>query len=116
MRRILIIAMILLSLAACKNDRPGRDIIPPEEIVPLLVDMHLVHAVQTSPEYRTFYREADSVDIYGYIFEKHQVDRVRFDSSIAWYSRHPKLFTEVYDHVVMQLTRMSDSLYPREDL
>ena len=116
MRRILIIATIFLALAACKHNRPGKDIIPPEEIVPVLVDMHLVYAVQSAPEYRTIYRQADSVDVYGYIFEKHGIDRVRFDSSIAWYSRHPKLFTEVYDQVVMQLTRLSDSLYHREDL
>ncbi len=104
--------MILLSLAACNHNRPPKDILQPEEIVPVLIDMHLVNSIQSAPEYRTLTQGMDSVDVYSYIFEKHGIDRVEFDSSIAWYSRNPELFTQIYDHVVMRLTQISDSLNP----
>lgn len=115
MRNYFIISMILLFLLACESNKPGKDLIPPETLVPVLIDMHLVYSLQSSSYIRDLSRKVDSIDSYGYIFEKYDVTRVQFDSTIAWYSRHPKLFTDVYDQVVMQLTRMSDSLNLRQD-
>ena len=110
MRRFLVTSLILLSFMGCNPDKPGKDLIPPEVLVPVLIDMHLVSALQSSMMIRELSREVDSIDTYGYIFEKHDINRVQFDSTIAWYSRHPKQFTDVYDQVVMELTRISDSL------
>jgi hypothetical protein len=78
--------------------------------VPVLIDIHLVYALQSSAMIRDLAREVDSIDTYSYIFDKYDVTRVQFDSTVAWYSRHPKLFTDIYDQVVMQLSRMNDSL------
>jgi hypothetical protein len=112
MRRLLFITFILLSVAACNRARVPRDIIRQENLAPILVDIHMVYAIQTSMEFRNMTREFDSVDTHGYIFDKHGIDKVQFDSSIAWYSRHPALFTEVYDDVVMRLTQLNDSINP----
>ena len=110
MRASIILFLILLALTGCGRNRPGRDLIPPETLVPLLIDMHLVYSVQTSSTIRDLARKVDSIDSYSYIYEKYQITRVDFDSTIAWYSRHPKHFTDIYDQVIMQLTRLSDSL------
>jgi hypothetical protein len=100
----------LLLLVSCQQDRPHRDVLEKEELVPLLMDLHMVYAIQSSVEYREIALEVDSVDNYTYIFEKHGVTKAVFDSSIAWYSRHPGLFTEIYDEVVMNLTQLQDSI------
>ena len=76
---------------------------------PILIDLHLVYAIQTSSEFREMSRNVDSVDTYSFVFEKYGVEKAVFDSSIAWYSRHPEQFTEIYDQVVMTLTQMQDS-------
>ena len=110
MRRFIFAVFFILSLAACDQNRPGKDIIPPETLVPVLVDMHLLNSLQTSHTFRALSRNVDSIDTRGYIFDKHGITSIEFDSSIAWYSRHPLLFTEIYDEVVMQLTLISDSL------
>jgi hypothetical protein len=103
-----------LVLLACQSDRPHRDLLEQHELVPILVDFHLVFAIQSSTEFREISRNSDSVDTYSYIFDKYGVDRVSFDSSIAWYSRHPNQFAEIYDEVVMILTQMNDSLEAEE--
>jgi len=112
MRSYIIIVLILMSLAACNHSKPGKYIIPPETLVPVLMDMHLTYALQSSTEIRKLAREVDSIDVYGYIFDKHNISRVRFDSTIAWYSRNPELFTDIYDQVIMQLTQLQDSIAP----
>lgn len=116
MRRILYPALILLFISGCQQDRPGRDLIPPETLVPMLMDLHLTYAIQSSMQYRQLLRQADSVDTHSYIFEKYEVNQADFDSTIAWYSRHPELFRDIYDQVVMELSRISDSLNTYEGL
>ena len=110
MRIFLVISLLIFTLTACEKSRPGKDLIPPEIFVPVLVDLHLVYSIQSSQEFRTISREVDSIDTYNYVFEKYNIDRVLFDSTVSWYSRHPERFTEIYDEVVMQLSQMADSL------
>jgi hypothetical protein len=110
MHRFFIISIILLSLLGCERNKPGKELIPPETLVPVLVDIHLLYSIQSSNEYRELSRKVDSIDTHNYIFEKHHTSQAQFDSTIAWYSRQPELFTDIYDQVVMQLTRISDSL------
>lgn len=115
MHRFFIVSIILLSLLGCEQNKPGKELIPPETLVPVLVDMHLLYSIQSSNAYRDLSRKVDSIDTHSYIFEKHHIDQAQFDSTIAWYSRHPKLFTDIYDQVVMQLSRLSDSLNQYEE-
>jgi len=110
MRRFIIIVLILLSVAACNRNRPPKEILQQDELVPILVDLHMVYALQGTLQFRDLTRYVDSVDTYSNVFKKHGVDKAVFDSTISWYSSHPKLFTGVYDHVVMQLTQLSDSV------
>ena len=110
MRKFLFISLLFFTLMACEKSRPGKDLIPEETFVPVLVDLHLVYSIQSSQEFRTLSREVDSIDTYNYVFEKHDVTKVMFDSTLSWYTQHPKRFTEIYDEVVMQLSLMADSL------
>ena len=107
---ILILLIPLFIMTSCQRDKPHRDLLEKDEMIPLLIDLHLAYAIQSSSNFRTLSLNVDSMDTYTYIFDKHGVPKVVFDSSVAWYSRHPKLFTDIYDEVVMNLTQMRDSL------
>ncbi len=112
MNRLIILVFLvpIFIMGSCQRDRLRKDLLVKDELIPLLIDLHMVYAIQSSVEYRKISQDVDSVDVYTYIFEKHGVSKIVFDSSIAWYSRHPKLFTEIYDEVVMDLTQKQDSL------
>lgn len=109
-RFVIPILWLLPVVVACQRDRPQKDLLEKDEMIPLLVDLHMVYAIQSSVEFRKILLDTDSVDTHTYIFYKHGVSKAVFDSSIAWYSRHPTIFTEIYDEVVMNLTQMRDSL------
>lgn len=111
----LLLAIILMAMTACQSNRPPGHLIKQDDLVPILVDLHLVYALQGTIEFRTLSREIDSVDTYSYVFDKHGIDKTLFDSTIAWFSRNPERFTDVYDEVVMQLTRKADSIRPQLD-
>lgn len=107
---ILLIFVPLFMMGSCQHNRPPKDLLEKDEMIPLLIDLHLLYAIQSSVKFREVSNSVDSMDVYSYIFEKHGVSKVILDSSIAWYSRHPKLFMEIYDEVVMDLTQKQDSL------
>jgi hypothetical protein len=112
MNRFIILTLLvpLYIMVSCQRDRPHSDLLGKDELIPVLIDLHMAYAIQSSVKFRNISLDVDSVEVYSYIFDKHNVSKVVFDSSIAWYSRHPKLFTEVYDEVVMDLTQLRDSL------
>jgi hypothetical protein len=93
MRNSFLISFILISLLACESSRPGKELIPADKLVPILVDMHLGYSIQATPEFRELSRTVDTVDTYSYVFVKHDVTKVMFDSTLSWYSQHPKRFT-----------------------
>ncbi len=112
MNRLIIFILLIpvFFMISCQKDKPHKDLLKKDELVPLLIDLHLVYAIQSSAEFRKLSLTIDSVNTHSYIFDKYGVQKVVFDSSIAWYSRHPERFTKIYDEVVMNLTQMQDSL------
>lgn len=110
MRNFLLISLILLSLLACESNKPGKDLLPPETLVPVLVDLQLLYAIQSTQSYRSLSRRVDSVNTHSYIFEKHGITKAEFDSTVSWYSRNPKQYIEIYDEVIMDLSQIADSL------
>jgi hypothetical protein len=112
MNRFVILTLLLplFIMVSCERDRPPKDLLEKDEMIPLLIDLHMAYAIQSSVQFRKISLDVDTVDTYTYIFDKHGVQKAVFDSSVAWYSRHPKRFTEIYDEVVMDLTQMRDSL------
>ncbi len=110
MQKALIFGMLILFLFTSCGRKSKKGLIPEDKLVPMLVDLHLTVAIQYSGEHLKIHSSVDSVDYYSYIFEKYGYTRADFDSTLAWYTRRPGDFVEIYDEVIMQLTRINDSL------
>lgn len=106
------VLVLVFMLAGCKDSGPPRGdyFIPREDLVEILVDMHMTDAFQNSPEFRQLREEYDSIDMYSDIFRKYGTTRKAFDSTMVYYSSHPKKLTDVYDEVIMKMTMINDSL------
>jgi len=112
MHRIAGIIVLLLICTSCGNS-PPRSLIPEEQLIPILVDFHLTYSIQQSPDFYRQIKPYDSIDVYSYIFEKHGFTKAEFDTTISWYLKNPEYYVEMYDEVIMNLTRMKDSLGPQ---
>ena len=75
-----------------------------EQIVPVLVDVHLAHAAEVirTPGDTVLYTFNDMLP---FILEKHKIDKAVYDSSIAFYTSHPEVMREVYDEVINELSK-----------
>ena len=110
--RILFIlfSFVLVFSVGCskKTEISGKDFIPRDELVDLLVDLHLVDGITNDRKFYRNYEGVDSVDLLGPILEKYQVSRQMFDTTMYQYSRFPEIFDQVYNDVLTKLNIMLD--------
>ena len=109
MNRFLPLLIVLIAiLAASCNDKPeggSVKIIPEDKMVSLLMDMHLTEAVLTK-DGRAPDQKADlALSYYPSVLEKYNVTRAQVDSSVHWYTRHPKIYNRIYEKVVANLEK-----------
>jgi hypothetical protein len=102
--------MMLFIASGCskKTEISGKAYIPREVFVDMLVDLHLVDGITNDRKFYRLYEGVDSIDMLGPILEKYHVTRQMYDTTLYQYSRHPELFDQVYNDVLMKLNIMLD--------
>jgi len=107
---LLLFCLFLLIAAGCskKTQITGKEFIPREELVDLLVDLHLIDGITNDRKFYRKYEGVDSIDMVGPILEKYHVSKEMFDTTMYEYSRYPEIFDQVYNDVLMKLNIMLD--------
>jgi hypothetical protein len=111
MARIAVLFLLSLSiLAGCtkKEKIKGKEIVPREVLVDVLVDIHLVDGITNDRKFYRRFEGVDSVDLLGPIFDKYGINREKFDRTMLEYTQNPILLDKVYNDVIMKLNVMLD--------
>ena len=106
---VLFLFLLALSSPGCikKKAITGKEFIPQEVLVNVLVDIHLMDAMTSDRKFHRRY-EADSVDLLSPILDKYGVTVKMFDTTMYQYSRYPELLDQVYNEVLIKLNVMLD--------
>lgn len=107
---LILLALALVSPSGCseKAQIKGKEYIPKETLVDVLVDLHLVDGITNDRKFYRKYEGVDSIDLLGPVLEKYELTKQMFDTTIYEYSRHPDQMDEVYNQVLMKLNIMLD--------
>ena len=86
--------LLVLLLVSCKVEMP-ENILPPGKMEDILYDYHLANSMSST------FASADYKEklMYAYVYDKHNVSKEHFDSSLAWYNRYPKYMKGVYENL-----------------
>lgn len=85
-----------------------EDVIPPSEMIGLMVDVHLAEAAIHQQQQKGADVPAFTLTCYRSVMEKHKLQPGDFTKSMEFYSHHPRLLRQIYDEVVSELsTRQS---------
>ncbi len=108
--------IILFSLLVSCNSNSDTDIIPREEFINILTELHLADAILT--EKGLYDRKLkDSTDsYYNYILVKYNMSRNRFDNSLMHYSHDMKDFSLIYDKVIENITTKNEAFKKRKSI
>ena len=104
---LLIVLVLVLSGCIQKKSISGKEFVPEEVLIQVLLDLHLVDGITND---RKFHRrfEADSIDVLNPILDKYSITHEMFDTTMLEYSRYPYLMDRVYNEVLIRLNVMLD--------
>ena len=88
----------LFALFSCEVKMPDY-VIPPQRMETFLYDYHLIQSM-TGQYSSDDYKEKL---YYSYIFNKHNIEKAKFDSSMQWYNRNPKHMRRIYERLEARL-------------
>lgn len=94
----IISVLFLFALLSCEVKMPDN-IMPPEKMEAFLYDYHLIQSMSGQYSSDTYKEKL----YYSYIFNKHNVEKSHFDSSMRWYNRYPKHLKRIYENLEKKL-------------
>jgi len=98
--------VLLIALATSCNRERRKYLIPADQMVDVIADMHLADAIALNNEPRYSGFELDSATLYQSVFDKYGVTRAMFDSTLSYYSARPQQFQTIYTQVTAKLNLM----------
>ena len=108
MRHRAIIMLITLISCTGNDDKEHipQNIISKEEMVPLIVDMQLIEGANSTKFFQGDTGRTNYALMYNTIFEKHNVEKRQFDSSMSYYTLHSVEMEAIYDQVIEELMKI----------
>ena len=97
--------LILLAVIGCNKDQK-KHVIPKDDFIDILVDIHLMDGIMRQPGLRNSLLEKDTTHYYDAILRTHDYSIAQFDSSIVYYTKDIKEFDEIYQDVLSKLNQM----------
>jgi hypothetical protein len=86
-----------------------KDIISPDSMVAIMVDVHLAEAVANVNRVNDEQRFSAG-ELYPIIFKTHRIDSATFRKSFDYYLEHPKKFDKIYDEIINELSRRESEM------
>jgi DNA polymerase III delta prime subunit len=108
-KHIFLFFSALLFLYACKGGGDASGVIDRDEMVNLLVDVHLVDgSLSMQPNADSLYKVGTGR--YLLVFKQHHTDSAQFKKSMKYYAIQPEIMLKIYDDVNKKLQAKNDSL------
>lgn len=98
-------SVLLLQSCSRKEESVPKEIISPDSMVAIMVDVHLAEAAGNVNRINDTHRFSAG-ELYPLIFKTHHIDSATFRKSFDYYLEHPKQFNKIYEKVLNELSRM----------
>ena len=103
--KLILVLFTLSFFVSCGN----KYVLSPDKLEDVLVDLHLAEGIVMQNE-RSFISHEDKVSLYGYVYEKHGIDKARFDSTMTYYAEDLSTLEEVYVNVEKRISELMKSV------
>jgi len=106
LKYLIIFAVFCLVSCSKYKTNMSNDVIPPEKMVELLVDVHKADAyitLKTVSDFQNYQKIQKKNAFYNSIYVKYNTNQAKFDKSLSYYVQNPELFKTVYQKVIEKL-------------
>lgn len=104
------IFLILIGVFSCTDladNRPPDDLIPPEKMSQVMLDIILMKNIKRESSYIP---EKKNLLVAEYLYEKHGIDSAQLASSQFYYAKNPKKYIPIFKEVQAQLQKINDTI------
>ena len=105
----LIWLLLCIMLLSCSHTKK-KYLIPEKELIPLIVDMHIADGIAFNYSPGRDRLKPDSAALYGWVLQKHNVTKMQFDSTMAYYTKHTDRLNRIYDKVIADLSKLESEI------
>lgn len=115
-KKILFLFIFAILLIACSKEKRvsiPSEVIPPEQMVPVLVDFHLAEAALIKAQEAKQDVDFLKGQYYYFIIKKHHITFKKFNVSIKFYSSNLKELHIIYGDVVSELSKTQSRIVSR---
>ena len=111
MKRFIPIIVLLVLLQCCSREPGSRPEIEKDQLVDLLVDIHLTDSYLTFRNRPGKWPLRDDIEqAYGFILVKYNTTPVQFKNTMTYYGRHIKEYEQIYNKVIEKLTKFETEI------
>lgn len=104
MKRLLLLASIVLILGSCQSNTDiPEDVLPRETIKEILVEANMVEGALKANFILGDSAKKVAPTLYEEIYTRHNTNAEEFKNSIDWYFEHPEILEEIQKDVVAKL-------------
>ena len=108
------IILFTIAITSCSNNKVPKYVIPPNDMVIIIVDIHLLDGLMSVREIQTDLVRQDTSDLYNLIFIKYGYERKDFDTSLYYYGKNINEYDRIYEDVLNKLTSMESDIKEEE--
>jgi hypothetical protein len=104
---LMALSLLISSCGSRKSKIDRKNLIPENELVPILTDIYLTDGILSMPRVLMKFSPLDSASTYNQVIEKHGYTREALDKSLKYYFvKDPKKLIKIYDKVLGILSEM----------
>jgi len=96
-RFIIFLSLFLFLGCNAEKKPPNKYLLTRDQLILVLVDLHLIYAIQLTSEFHQLTNLYDSIDLHSAVFKNHNVT-------------NPEYMIDIYDEVIMRLSKLQDSI------
>lgn len=118
MKRITQILLFVLVFVVVACEKPiipkPDDLVKQDQMIDILVDMHLAEATHTKFRYDSIMKNNSSVNFYYSVLAKYEMPDSVFEKSFLYYASNAKNFEKMYRKVMSNLSQKEQELSGRK--
>ncbi|MCK5028042.1 MAG: DUF4296 domain-containing protein [Bacteroidales bacterium] len=105
-----LILLIVFSLFSCNKNKQPEYVIPFDDMVDIIVEIHITDGLLASNKVRRSLVKMDTTNYYDALLNNYNYKRHDFDTSLYYYSKNIDQYDLIYDEVLNQLSKIESEL------
>jgi len=104
------ILLLVISLFSCNNKDIPEYVIPFDDMVDIIVEIHITDGLLTINKVRRNVVKLDTTNYYNVLLNNYNYNRQDFDTSLYYYSKNINQYDLIYDEVLNRLSKIEAEL------